>query len=253
MKHHYISNITHNVVPDLIFDHNFLKLLTRVRNITKLTLKFTAVPYRTVLSKDRWKNKGEELRIKKIIRKIFVLCSKVQKVSINIDDTDLSFHGATVPFPFKCLLLAKYLKNFCCILKTSLFAHFRNLLKYCVIQNRRGLKPASFFHLRPEAQYLDFQRRDMGHFQSIIQEIGDLNKNAHLKFDFYFDDGEDEEEGNQERNQEEFQEILRFAQIFSKLQNVVELIIRPEQDGDHLLQFLKKSQVQHILLNLTWF
>lgn len=147
---YYISRIAYPPIPDIVFDHNFLKLLTRTRNIKKLTLEFSAGPWRTTLAYDRWRNKGEELRIKKIIRKIFVLCSKVQNVSLKISDSDFTFPELTVPFPFKCLLLAKFLKHFNCNLKTAFFPHFRYLVDYFVRANHRGLKHKSFFHFIPQ-------------------------------------------------------------------------------------------------------
>jgi len=221
-----ISNVIHSMSYHSFLDNGFLRFLSRTRNIRKLTLKLNDCSWTDERCRYHWRHKESEQKLKKVIQKIFVLCSKVQKVHIYLSNRDYS-NG--LPFPFQCLRIAKSLKHLNCSLHTAYFADFRHLVDYLTLANRRGLKHTSSFVFHPVVFYKDerVQHPELVEAQKIIEKIIDLSKSPALKFDLNLNVSS------------MYKDVISFTEIFSKLQNIVELTIRPKLD--HCIPKLLKN------------
>jgi len=214
---HYISNLTRHVSEKTFEEHTFLKLLTRIRNLCSLTLKLSSTDWRGESSFYSWGNKEPEIKFKKTIRKIFVLCSKAQRINISISND--SFRPP--PFPFKSLVFAKLLKHFSCSLKTSLFKDYENLIDYITRARRRGLEHTNSFEFEIDKFYFyDGHRFDeAGDLKKAIEKINSLSQNPSIKFDIKIDEPIHSSK------------IRKFTPILENLQKLTELRIHPGLDN----------------------
>ena len=229
-----ISEITYDLSRDTLKNSKFLQVLARNRSIQTLTLNFYYHQEQQTTGK---------VLLSKQINKIFLLCSKVEKLNIIISDENWRSYFI---FPFQALKLARSLKHFIFNPKILYIDQFRNLCNYLVYANRKNVKHTTLIHLYSNEYFDQDQDQDQDqehnrvHFsdvQKIFEKIKDMNQNLFLQVSYSKasnveedTSSEDDETFSDQTSSEE--EDTPYRTPFSDemtlpLENLVELNIDP--------------------------